>query len=205
MLEAVVKVIASNPWVYDHIQRLAGAHYTYEHLASQVSGIESGLVLDLGGGTGLWRRIWASEFTYVCLDMDILKVQRFLKKNPDCSAILADAIFAPIKDKSIDVVVCIAVSHHLSDISLVQLISEIGRILKANGTFLFLDAVWAPERWLGRLLWKYDRGSYPRKAEHINSIVSQRFRVIKCKRYTIHHEYVLYRAINDIQDAGIQA
>ena len=201
MLKKIVQRIVSHPWIYDHVQRLLGLGATYERLAAQAATVNpAALVLDLGGGTGLYRNVWSSDCIYLCLDVDVLKLQHFLRKNPDGSAILGDATCIPIKDNSIDVAVCIAVAHHLSNASLAELVRESHRTLKATGTFLFVDAVWVPRRWSGRMLWRYDRGSYPRSAEYLRSVLSEQYHLVHSERYAVHHEYVLYRGVKHAKD-----
>jgi len=198
MLGRVIKRIASHPWIYDQIQLCAGARSTYKRLSSQVAAFNSVIVLDLGGGTGLYRHAWPSSCVYMCLDIDKQKIERFLKKNRDCIALVADATSIPLQDKSIDVIVCIAVSHHLTDAAFAQLIRESERVLKTTGTFIYIDAVWVPDRRLSKLLWKYDRGSYPRTKEQIYSLISQQYRIVHGERYTIFHEYILCRGIKKV-------
>ena len=205
MPSKVLERIASQPWIYDKIQLVAGARIIYARLASQISSLGTpAIVLDLGGGTGLSRHIWPSDFVYLCLDMDKPALQRFRRKSPDCSALLADATSVPIKDNSVDVVVCIVVSHHLLDTSVVHLIDESRRILKSTGTFLFLDAVWEPERWLGRLLWKYDRGSYPHTVEYLYSVISRQYSIVHREQFAIWHKYILCRGIKRFKGSECQ-
>jgi len=195
VLKEVLWRIASLPWVYNQIQFLAGARSTYRRIAYQAAILAPGsLVLDLGGGTGLYRNAWSAARIYVNLDNDMIKLQRSIRKTKDGNPILADGTCLPLKDNSVDVVMCIAVSHHLSDRALAQMIHESCRVLRIGGILLLLDAVWAPERCLGKLIWKYDRGSYPRTAEYLNNVISKQYSIALFERYAIYHEYVLIRA-----------
>ncbi len=132
------------------------------------------------------------------LDVDMVKLQRCVRKTKDSNPILADGTCIPFKDNSIDVVICIGVSHHLSDRALEEIIHESCRVLRIGGTLLLLDAVWAPERYLGKLIWKYDRGSYPRTAEYLNNVISKQYSIALCERYAIYHEYLLIRAMKTL-------
>jgi ubiquinone/menaquinone biosynthesis C-methylase UbiE len=202
MIGRVIKRIASYPWVYDWIQVLAGARIVYKRLVSQLATFDSATVLDLGGGTGLYRHACPSSCVYICLDIDKEKLNRFRKKYPDCTTLLADATAIPLKDESIDVVICICVSHHLTDVSFAKLISESKRVLKPLGVFVFLDALRMPKRLLSRLLWRYDRGSFPRTKEQIQSFISTQYRIIHSEDFTVFHKYILLRGIKDV---GISA
>jgi len=183
--------IAKIPWVYDLIQYMVGSRIVYRHLAAQTAGYTGGSVLDLGGGTGLYRKIWDPSCDYICLDIDQEKIDRFTKKHPDCKALVADATDIPLEDNSIDVILCIAVSHHLTETSFAKLISESHRVLKRNGSFLFLDAVEDSRRLLSRLMWKYDQGSYPHTREQLLAQFSRKFDVVYQENFKIFHKYLL--------------
>jgi ubiquinone/menaquinone biosynthesis C-methylase UbiE len=192
MLRKALHRVVQNPWVYDRIQFLAGAEHTRRRLAAQIGRLSAATsVLDLGGGTGLYQSLWPSHCNYVCLDVDMVKLRGFLSKQASGIALRADATRVPIRSASVDVVMCIAVSHHLTDELLEQLIDESARVLKDEGTFIFVDPVWETGKLAGRLLWKYDRGSYPRTAECLRSVVSNHYRLIHDAQYSVHHEYLL--------------
>lgn len=184
--------MVANPWVYDQVQLLAGVRYVHHRLATQIAPLSAGsLALDFGGGTGILRSLVPFTCTYVCLDIDMLKLRGFLSKYPDGIALFADASQAPIKSDTVDIVLCTSVAHHIPDGVLTRLISESARILKDTGRFIFLDPLWEPTRWAGRLLWRYDRGSYPRTAEHLHSIISCYYEIIQWERFAVYHEYIL--------------
>ncbi len=161
-------------------------------LAAQIPSIlHPHRVLDLGGGTGAVADYWPSTTQYICLDIDPLKLEGFRRRNPTGVALLADAIRVPIASASLDAVLCTAVSHHLPDALLPQMLREAARVLKPDGNFLFLDAVWNPRRPIGRLIWRYDRGSHPRTAATLQSHISSHLRITHWEQFSIHHEYVL--------------
>ena len=56
---------------------------------------------------------------------------------------------------------------------------------------LFIDAVFAPERWRSRLLWRYDRGSHPRSGGVLRGGMAAEFQVTDWQELTIQHRYVL--------------
>jgi len=188
----ILHKIASHPRVYDCIQLIVGAGCTRRRLAESVACLDkANFVIDLGGGTGIHGDLWHSAGSYVCLDVDILKLEGFRSKCPEGMALLGDATKIPVKSNSIDVIMCTAVSHHLSDEMLSDLLDESARVLRTKGTFIFVDAVWKPERLLGRLLWKYDRGSAPRTAQHLQGLIEKHYELIHIDVYSVWHEYLL--------------
>lgn len=194
MLTRILHKIVAHPRIYDWVQMLAGAELLRRRLAVivvQRCHSSPGIVLDLGGGTGLYRGLWPSAGHYVCLDLDMAKLRGFREKRSGDPALCADATRVPFNTGSVDVVVCTSLSHHLSDEHLEQMVSESARILRAGGTFVFIDPVWAPSRPIGRLIWKYDRGSHPRRPGHLHAVISNHLRVVHEERYAIYHEYLL--------------
>lgn len=181
---------AAHPWVYDQIQILAGQKQSLEKLCRHTAGIPAETVLDVGGGTGTFRRLWPQKCRYVCLDMEMPKLRGFRSKCPDGLAILSDATRMPLAAGVADVVMCIAIMHHLTDEMVDQVLEEVLRVLRVGGHLVFLDPVLNPRRWVGRMLWRLDRGSYPRTAEGLRGKLDARFRVTRWEQYSIYHEYV---------------
>ncbi len=151
--------------------------------------MENQIVLDLGAGTGNITSILPQSVTYVWFDNDRQKLRNFKKKLPSVLATLGDATQIGLKDKSVDYVFCIALSHHLSDLELPLLLAEIARIVKQK--LIFLDAVEYKESMISNLLWKGDRGNYPRSAEMICSVIERWFELEGIEHYAIYHRYLL--------------
>jgi ubiquinone/menaquinone biosynthesis C-methylase UbiE len=191
MLKRYLHTISANPKIYDAIQYLAGVGFLHRKLEGLLNQLVKAnyLILDIGGGTGLIKRVCHSKSNYICLDIDISKLKRFRQKNLDGKAIAADGTVLPIKHDSIDVLLYIFIIHHLDNENLVQLISESERVLKPNGHLMILDPIWVPNRPAGVLLWKYDRGSYPRTKYDLEMLVAPKFNVLHRENIKIFHEY----------------
>jgi ubiquinone/menaquinone biosynthesis C-methylase UbiE len=192
MMKKILQRAAGNPRIYDKVQLVAGVRYVHCRIATHTRCFDPHcLVLDAGGGTGSVRSLWANTCTYVCLDINIQKLHGFKLKYPDGTALLADATRTPIRNGSVDVVLCIGVAHHLSGDLLMQFVNESRRILKGAGRLILLDAIWRPRRWAGQLLWRYDRGSNPRTAEALLRILSSQYKIIHRESFSLIHEYIL--------------
>jgi hypothetical protein len=87
-------------------------------------------------------------------------------------------------------VICKSVTHHLTDLMLEQTLDESRRVLRAGGHMIVLDAVLNRERLAGRILWRLDRGSYPRTADDLQRKLASRFNIIHWEKFAIYHEYV---------------
>jgi ubiquinone/menaquinone biosynthesis C-methylase UbiE len=192
MFRELLHRVVSRPLGYDLAQRLAGAKKVRRRLAAQIEPLRAAsMVLDIGGGTGSVGQMWNSSTKYICLDIDPVKLQGFAAKNPAGIALLADAAQVPIADESIDVVLCTNVTHHLPDGVLERMIGESARVLKRGGSFVLSDAIWAPGRRTGRLIWRYDRGTFPRTADVLRETISRRLAVRCWDQFAIWHEYII--------------
>jgi SAM-dependent methyltransferase len=192
MLTGILHRLASQPRVYDALQGFFGSAEMNRRLAVRLAELpRARQVLDIGGGTGLPSELWPSGTTYVCLDNDLLKLNRFRSTHPHGVALLADATRLPFASRSLDLVVCKAVSHHLDDSLFSTLLAESARVLRPDAHLVFVDAVWDPARWRGRLLWRYDRGSFPRSEATLREAVSAQFAIARWDAFAMHHRYVM--------------
>lgn len=190
----VHKILHKSPRLYDWVQALAGKRFSERRLAAQTPYLPEGYVCDVGGGTGIWRDIWSSDCQYVCLDIDMNKLRRF-STHQQGVAVRADAVQMSLKNRSVDVIVCIGVAHHFATEDFDRLLHESVRVLKPEGMFLFLDPVWSPNKILGRLMWRYDQGSYPRTTDQLREMISQYYQLLYEEEYTIYHTYFLCRGV----------
>lgn len=131
--------VASVGWVYDSIQFLAGAPMVRRRLRTHLSGCH-GQVLDIGGGTGAIAELLPSGCLCTCLDNEMPKLLRCAGKG-FASPLLADATRLPIQSGSIDAVTCVAMAHHLTNDQLGAMFRESSRVLKPQGSMIFLDPV----------------------------------------------------------------
>jgi ubiquinone/menaquinone biosynthesis C-methylase UbiE len=195
MLLRLLHSFASTSPVYNGIQWLAGAT-TVRRRFQRHTGVCAGhkTVLDVGGGTGAMRAYLPPDCHYICLDVETPKLRGFRRAHPSGSALLADATRMPIPSNSVDVVLCVAMSHHLDDSQFDSLLKEAQRVVKKGGLFLFLDAELAPHRLAARLLWYLDRGSHPRTRDTMERVIGEHFNVLERELFSIYHTYLLIAA-----------
>jgi ubiquinone/menaquinone biosynthesis C-methylase UbiE len=184
--------LVARPAVYDLCQLAAGAGEVRRRLRRRIAPFRNArMVLDVGGGTGALRSLWPRSTRYICLDIDPVKLQGYRAKHPSGLALVADATRIPLADQSVDAIVCSSVTHHLRDQSLNHLVEECARVLKPSARFFLVDALWKPSRLAGRLLWKYDRGSHPRNADHLRSSVTRHFEIEHWEEFAVWHGYFI--------------
>src|SRR5262249_7931537 len=146
------------------------------------------VVLDVGGGTGELVRILPPTATYVWLDNDVQKLKGLQRKVKEARALLGDASCIGLKEKSVDIAVCIAMAHHLTDAQLGEMLQELARICRLK--LILLDPV-THHSAVSRLLWKYDRGSYPRTIDELRSHIVRHFVISSEARNSVYHHYWL--------------
>jgi SAM-dependent methyltransferase len=187
----ILHEVASQPLVYDCIQCVVGKKVNLNKISAHTKTMGPCTIVDVGGGTGAARNLWPAGSLYICLDIEAPKLKLFRSKNPNGFALLSDATRMSIATESIDVVLCMCFVHHLTDEMLDQTFREALRVLRVGGRLILLDAILKHERRFGRILWKLDRGSYPRTAETLYEKLGANFRIIHWEQYAIYHEYAL--------------
>jgi len=186
--------VAAVPAVYDVIQKVAGSAKCQEMISAQLAALPgSGAALDVGGGTGTLRALLPATWRYKCLDPDPQKLEGFRSKYPDDQAIEASACDIPCPDGSFDLCIMVAVSHHLTAEEFDTALAETARVLRHDGMFVFVDAVWQPAYFRGRFLWSVDRGSCPKTASDLRAVASKHFVLEHEESWSVHHEYLLLR------------
>jgi ubiquinone/menaquinone biosynthesis C-methylase UbiE len=98
--------LAANPWIYEQIQFFFGGPVVNRRLRHLFRCLpQTGVCLDIGGGTGmLYRNVISSQPTdlrYVCLDQDYAKLRALRNDTPRQSAIIGDAGKLPVRSQSI--------------------------------------------------------------------------------------------------------
>lgn len=99
--------------------------------------IKNKTILDIGCGTGRNAQPFLQNNYVICMDFS----ENMLKLADVPIKLQADLLTVPIKDSSIDIVLCIAVIHHLETRKdRIKALNEIYRVLKPNGKALI--SVW---------------------------------------------------------------
>ena len=184
--------LAARPWVYDRVQRLAGAGVVRRRLRPRLAETGGRTVLDVGAGTGLYLSCLPPSARYIWLDNDLRKLEGFRSTPPARHALLGDAACLGLRDASVDFATCTNVSHHLDDGQLARCVDELARVVR--GKLILHDAV-TTARPISRLLWSLDRGSHPRSRDALVAAVQQRFDIEDLEQYSTWHEYLLLVAV----------
>ena len=192
MLDRILHRIVANPWVFDRFQNLMGLEKAVRRLTPYLAEASGHVVLDVAGGTGNFGTAIPPTATYICLDNDWQKHKGFKRKWPSALAIQGDATNICLDNKSVDYALCVSLTHHLTDEQAPILFRELSRVIKCK--LVFLDAVQCKNSKISTLLWRYDRGAYPRSAQTLKMMIERHFEIEQIEQYTIQHSYILCKA-----------
>jgi ubiquinone/menaquinone biosynthesis C-methylase UbiE len=189
MLAQILEKIVAIPCIYDGVQRIAGREENYRRLMPFLMRAKGELLLDTGAGTGEIARILDPAIRYLWLDNDPKKLSGFRTKRERGLAVVGDVTRIPLAPASVHTALCVAVSHHLTDRELEDLFSGLARVCRNQ--LIFLDALEQKISPMSNFMWRYDRGSYPRTAERLISMLGRHFVIEETQRYSIYHHYLL--------------
>jgi ubiquinone/menaquinone biosynthesis C-methylase UbiE len=189
MIEGILHQIAARPRVYEWLQRIAGAEEVGRYLAPFVAEAAGKRLLDVGAGTGIFRKFVPESTSYIWVDNDPQKLSGYRRKQPRGFAALADGTYLCFGAKSIDYVLCVAVLHHLNDEQLGALFNELARVVRHR--VIVLDPIDCRDRMMSNVLWRYDRGSFPRTPDILRKAIEAKFKIEHVSYLTVYHRYML--------------
>jgi SAM-dependent methyltransferase len=181
--------LIDSPRVYDLIQAAAGARQVRNRVRAHVRGFSGMRVLDVGAGTGAYVAAVPDPGEYVAVDLDRDKLARLRKKWPNVTTLVGDATRLDFPRGSFDHALCIFLAHHLDEAELIRLSAGLRAVLTSS--LVLIDPLRAERRLRSRILWSIDRGSYPRSAEELLSVLEKDFVIEHEERFHVHHSYLL--------------
>jgi SAM-dependent methyltransferase len=187
LIAALAHRIASHPRLYNWIQNLAGQRRVILQLRAALEKVGAGRALDVGSAGGSVSKKLALNPLHV--DVDFIPLLALRQRDRSASAVTADAAMLPFHDAAFDLTLCVDVSHHLDDTVWPEALTELSRVTR--GRLIFLDAIRNDSRFASRMLWRYDRGRYPRAREELLDALSREFTIDETADFSIYHQYVL--------------
>jgi ubiquinone/menaquinone biosynthesis C-methylase UbiE len=181
--------IISEPWAFDWAQHLLGLQEQRRRLAPLLVHTDGQIVLDIGAGTGNYAPLLPDSAKHVGLDIDRKKLQSFMTKGSTRVGLVGDATSICLRDKSVDCALCIALSHHLSDSQMPLVFKELARVVRDR--LVFMDAVMDSDSTLSQLLWKCDRGKYPRSIQALHAALQPWFELEQVHEFAVFHRYMM--------------
>jgi SAM-dependent methyltransferase len=129
-------------------------------------------LLDVGSGTGNYRSSFACQYSGIDINPNYIKMA---SSRLDGRFMVMDGTRLEFADETFDHVVSVAILHHLTDEQVVQLVSEARRVCKPSGRVHLLDAILpvTPYFTFKRIIFRLDRGEYPRTHEHLCGLIAK--------------------------------
>lgn len=154
-----------------------------------------GTILEIGAGTGTNLKYYSSNTKIILLEPNS-KMYKHIKDNSNKLGIKFNIIKSkaekiPLKDESVDVVVSTLVLCSVEDVD--KVLSEIYRVLKKGGKFIFLEHIADKEGGFRRRLQNFvihtpwiffSDGCHPNR-ETGNNIKKSKFRKVKIEKFMI--------------------
>lgn len=191
MLQRVAAALVSRPFVYELVQNLAGQARVAARLKEVVDRLPHDRVADIGSAEGGFALRLGVDPVFLDLDPRALRALR--RKAPAARAVAADASRLPLPDGLLDLVLCVAVLHHLDDAPLSSSVAELARV--CSGRLLLLEPLRNDGRRVSRWLWRYDRGRHPRTRDEIVARLAAHFRVEEEIAFAVYHQYLICVAV----------
>lgn len=122
----------SSHWWYRATRALLGEMFA-PHIPA------SGLVLDAGCGTGATGAWLADRHRLVGVDSERLAVELFSEQHPGLPVLNADISRLPLRDASLDAVLCVTVLCHRAVPDPAATVGELVRVLRPGGVVCLLE------------------------------------------------------------------
>jgi ubiquinone/menaquinone biosynthesis C-methylase UbiE len=140
---------------------------------------DRGKVLDFGCGAGHLSELFKPN-RYIGIDPDKTCIN-FAKKRYKGIFLCMNGKILKFKNSYFDSAIACEVFHHIPDLDLEGVLKEIKRVLKEFGKFIIIDPVPCSYQAsvFGKILFKFDRGKYPKEPKKLKDILSKHFKIDK--------------------------
>ncbi len=164
-----------SPGLYNKIVRSKQELYYEKSLIDSVFDLSNKKILDFGCGTGS-QAVFFEPKLYYGVDIDEKRIQAARKNFPKHLFFLQNENKIKFEDNFFDVILAIAVLHHISDKKLSFYIDEFCRILKKDGVIISVEPCIFPKSNLRNKLMKFfDQGKFIRTEKEYKSFFDKRF------------------------------
>jgi SAM-dependent methyltransferase len=170
--------ILSKAGVYELVQAVFGARRGRRALAQKIAARPGDRVLDIGAGPAAILE-HLPKVDYVSYEPNSLYVKEAIRRygaRGEFHSGYFDAA-AAASQQPFDIVLIIAVLHHLSDEQVTELLALVASVLKPGGRLITLDNCLIPRQSpIARVLVSLDRGRHVRSPEGYIALARSRFR-----------------------------
>ncbi|TAL58040.1 MAG: class I SAM-dependent methyltransferase [Bacteroidetes bacterium] len=175
-----------SPKVFNLFQRITGAEAWKRRIINEyVKPVGNEKILDVGCGTGYILKILDEnlKIDYVGCDINAEYINYAQKNNSGRGRFYCCSVDSlPVHESDFDVILAIAIFHHLEDETSSKLIQTVKQKLKKDGIFLLTEPVWTEKQSsIEKYLMSKDRGRNIRKEAEYLQLVKSVFSVLQSK------------------------
>lgn len=166
------------PALYQGFQNAVGKRKLLTAIVAELGPLSPDTrVLDVGCGTGDICG-YLPPVRYVGVDLSDRYIAAARRAHGDRGEFLvlsADGL-AGLKEQAFDVVLAIGLVHHLTDAQVRQMITDVTRLIGANGRAMFVDPVFVPgQHPLAAWMIQQDRGRFVRNEAAYHALSAEGF------------------------------
>ena len=170
--------LLGTPAVYSMVQRLIGGQDGRAVIVRDFIRPQSGdRILDIGCGPATMLQ-YLDEVSYTGIDFNPSYIEEAKTRYGTRGIFLVQSVdeLAADLQQGFDIVLAIALLHHLSDAQSLSLFKSARACLRQGGRLITLDCAWtAPQNPVAKLLIKLDRGKNTRTPEEYERLARQEF------------------------------
>jgi SAM-dependent methyltransferase len=194
--------IISIPWIYNLVQRVAGAElYRDNVVKNYIKPFDGCKILDIGCGTGEYVHHfydYCKTFEYYGFDGEgdyIEYGKELFKDKPNVHLYHKILSEEGVKEfNNFDIVMATGVMHHLDDAIVLSLLSLSKLALKPGGRLITYDpGKFEDMNWIERFFVKYDRGRDIRFERDYEALVKKVF-----TNYKVSTPYLTYFKVRNV-------
>jgi ubiquinone/menaquinone biosynthesis C-methylase UbiE len=138
-------------------------------------------ILDIGCGIGQTRQLFpACDYVGIDINDDYLALAA-APRNENTAYAVMDSSHLAFADNSFDIVISVAVFHHLTDEQVIATLDEAKRVCKPGGQVHVIDVLLPLWRWnaMKYLILRADRGRHGRWGDQMLRLVRTRYPDVK--------------------------
>lgn len=157
--------------------------YIHDHIQSRFA-LKNKIVLDFGCGTGA-NCCMCDATHYYGIDPDAHRIRYAKRLYPNHTFMIFDKSQIPLPDQSVDLILIVAVLHHISNEQIADYLHEFSRVLKPDGRIIAIEPYLGQTGKLNNwFMTRYDDGKYIRhEDDYLRLFRSERYECHVLKRF----------------------
>ena len=175
------------PNVYDSYQKMLGAQQgRLDFIRQTIAPRVKSRVLEVGCGTGINCEGFPNGISYVGCDVSEKYISHANEVYGNRAAFYAKSV-GNLRDlhlEPFDVVIALAVLHHLNDNDIMNLCDEVQELLAPGGIFITADPCFTKDQpWYSNFATSFDRGQFVRNPTEYTNLLAKKFSKVETQMH----------------------